>query len=233
MCPQLHRTLTVASLNPSSGVSVTVSPNDNSGQGSGATQFTRVYNNNTNVSLTAPATAAGNNFQKWQRDGVDFTTSLLANFVMDANHTMTAVYSRKAQFDFDADRNADISIFRPTDNTWWILKSTDGTQRVRQWGATGDTLVPGDYDGDGTADIAVFRPSNGTWWVFEEFRWRHHSSAIRGSGRCTCARRLRWRWQDGLCYFPILKQHLVDSEEQRWNTDSPAMGGYRRQAGAC
>jgi M6 family metalloprotease-like protein len=90
--PVVTRTLTVASSNPSSGVSITVSPNDNNGQGGGTTQFTRVYNNNTNLSLTAPSTAGGNNFQKWQLDGVDLTTSLLANFVMDANHTMTAVY---------------------------------------------------------------------------------------------------------------------------------------------
>src|SRR6185503_653411 len=81
-------TLTVASSTPASGVSVTVSPNDNSGQGSGVTQFTRVYNTNTNVSLTAPSTAGSNNFQKWQLDGVDFTTSLTANLAMDANHTM-------------------------------------------------------------------------------------------------------------------------------------------------
>lgn len=89
---QNTRTLTVASSNPASGVSITVSPNDNSGQGNGVTQFTRVYNTNASVSLTAPSTAGGNNFQKWQRDGVDFTTSLLANLTLDADHTMTAVY---------------------------------------------------------------------------------------------------------------------------------------------
>jgi hypothetical protein len=91
--PTVTRTLTVASSNPSSGVSITVSPNDNNGSGNGTTQFTRTYNNNTNLSLTAPSTAGGNNFQKWQLDGVDLTTSPLANFVMDANHTMTAVYT--------------------------------------------------------------------------------------------------------------------------------------------
>src|SRR5215204_789848 len=51
------QTLTVGSTNPASGVSITVSPNDNSGLGGGTTQFTRTYNQNTNVSLTAPATA--------------------------------------------------------------------------------------------------------------------------------------------------------------------------------
>jgi hypothetical protein len=88
------RTLTVASSNPASGVSITVSPNDNSSQGNGTTQFTRSYNNNTAVSLTAPATASGNNFQKWLKDGADFANNTVNNIsvTMDANHTMTAVY---------------------------------------------------------------------------------------------------------------------------------------------
>lgn len=88
----LTRTLTVASSNPGSGVSITVSPNDNSNQGNGTTQFTRVYNNNSNVSLTAPSAAGGNNFQKWQRDGSDWATTQSTNVTMDANHTLTAVY---------------------------------------------------------------------------------------------------------------------------------------------
>lgn len=88
------RTLTVASTNPASGVSITVSPNDNSGAGNGTTEFTRTYNNNQSVSLTAPTTASGNNFQKWLKDGADFANNTLTNVsvTMDANHTMTAVY---------------------------------------------------------------------------------------------------------------------------------------------
>jgi len=86
------RTLTVASSNPASGVNITVTPNDNGGLGSGTTLFTRTYSQNTTVTLTAPATASGNNFQKWQRDGVDLTTNQSASVVMGADHTMTAVY---------------------------------------------------------------------------------------------------------------------------------------------
>ena len=86
------RTLTVASANPASGVSITASPNDNSNQGGGASQFTRTYNNNTVVNLTAPATAGGNNFQKWQRDGADFAATTATSVTMDGNHTLTAVY---------------------------------------------------------------------------------------------------------------------------------------------
>jgi|GEM_PF-1232687 len=96
--PPPTRTLTVMSSNPSSGVSITVSPNDNNGLGSGVTPFNRVYNNNTNMALTAPSTVGGNNFKKWQLDGADLTTGLLTNFVMDANHAITAVYGTPPQY---------------------------------------------------------------------------------------------------------------------------------------
>ena len=86
------RTLTVASSNPSTGVTITVSPNDNGGLGNGTTQFSRTYNNNTTVNLTAAATAGGNTFVKWQRDGVDFTSNQATSVLMDGNHTMTAFY---------------------------------------------------------------------------------------------------------------------------------------------
>jgi hypothetical protein len=86
------RILTVASSNPNSNVSITLSPNDNNGFGDGTTQFSRTYNDNANVSLGAPATAGGNNFQKWQRNGVDWSFSQSTNVTMDADYTMTAVY---------------------------------------------------------------------------------------------------------------------------------------------
>ncbi|MBI3413986.1 MAG: HYR domain-containing protein, partial [Verrucomicrobia bacterium] len=85
--------LTVASSNPNSGVSVTVSPNDNNGQGNGVTQFTRTYNLSTVVNLTAPAIAGGNNFVKWQRDGADWATTVATSVTMDVSHTMTAIYA--------------------------------------------------------------------------------------------------------------------------------------------
>jgi hypothetical protein len=88
---QTH-TLTIASANPSSGLTITVSPNDNNSQGSGATQFTRTYALNTNVTLTAPAVVGSNNFLKWQKDGADYSTELSTSVTLDADHTMTAVF---------------------------------------------------------------------------------------------------------------------------------------------
>ena len=92
------RTLTVGSSLPDSGVSITVTPNDNGGLSNGATPFTRTYNDGVVVNLTAPATASGNNFLKWQRDGVDWATTQATSVTMDVNHTMTAVFNNSVQF---------------------------------------------------------------------------------------------------------------------------------------
>jgi alpha-tubulin suppressor-like RCC1 family protein len=87
------RTLTVNSSNPNSGVSIAISPADNNGQSAGTTQFVRTYNDNVSVILTAPATAGANNFQKWQRNGVDYSTTGTTSVGLNANTTMTAIYS--------------------------------------------------------------------------------------------------------------------------------------------
>jgi len=86
------RTLTVASSNPASGINITVTPSDKNNQGNGVTQFTRTYNINQKVTLTAPATNGNNSFQKWLKDGADFSTDPSTDVTLDADHTMTAVY---------------------------------------------------------------------------------------------------------------------------------------------
>ena len=87
------RTLTIASSNPNSGVVIGVSPTDNNGSSQGTTQFTRTFDQNTTVLLTAPVTVPGGNiFLKWQRDGADYSSSDSSQIGMDADHTMTAVY---------------------------------------------------------------------------------------------------------------------------------------------
>lgn len=85
-------TISIQSSNPNSGVYITVYPNDNNGAGSGYTPFTRTYNQGTTVRLTAPATAGGNQFQEWQRNGVRVETRTTYEFQVNANDTLTAVY---------------------------------------------------------------------------------------------------------------------------------------------
>jgi len=69
--------------------------------------------------------------------------------------------------DFDGDRRADPTVFRPGTGYWYTLQSASNytTYLVKQWGSGTDIPELGDYDGDGKTDIAVYRPSTGTWYV--------------------------------------------------------------------
>jgi hypothetical protein len=90
--PSQNRTLTLTSL--TSNVPISVSPSDTTGMNSGVTPFTRTYAVGTAVTLTPPLSINGINFQKWQKDGTDFSgnTILATTVTMDTSHTMTVIY---------------------------------------------------------------------------------------------------------------------------------------------
>jgi hypothetical protein len=69
--------------------------------------------------------------------------------------------------DFDGDGKSDITVFRPSTNSWYVLLSSTNfsTYHTYEWGVAGDILVRGDFDGDGKADVAMYRPSNGGWYI--------------------------------------------------------------------
>jgi formylglycine-generating enzyme required for sulfatase activity len=85
-------TLTVESLNPDSGVVISVAPGDLNSETTGTTTFQRLYEMGQTVTLSAPTTVEDRPFLQWLFDGVPLSTNPVVNVTMLADRTMTAVY---------------------------------------------------------------------------------------------------------------------------------------------
>jgi hypothetical protein len=61
----------------------------------------------------------------------------------------------------------DLSVFRPSDGTWYNFFPALNYGGSRVFGTNGDAPVPADYNGDGYTDYAVTRSENGnkTWYI--------------------------------------------------------------------
>lgn len=76
-----------------------------------------------------------------------------------------AVINKNSDFDYDGDGKSDISVFRPSSGSWYMLQSSNSSFSGFSFGFGEDLIAPADFDGDGKTDIAVFRPENGAWYL--------------------------------------------------------------------
>jgi hypothetical protein len=77
---------------PEPGVGITVNPADNNENDDGNTNFTRTYDSEAKVTLTAPPSFNYNDFIKWTVDRYDYTERTI-QVTMDRNHNAVVYYA--------------------------------------------------------------------------------------------------------------------------------------------
>jgi uncharacterized protein YbaP (TraB family) len=133
----LH-TLTVASRDPDSGITVTVSPADENGHSDGTTQFTRVYSKGTEVTLSAKQSVGSNEFKQWLANGVPVSNESTVVVTMDYDRTLRAVFYKHGPIEL-MNPNTTISPFTFT----FIAKESSTyevqvTQDLKNWSKLGE-----------------------------------------------------------------------------------------------
>ena len=138
----------------------------------------------------------------------------------------TTMRSGPMQFDFNGDAKSDLSIFRPSDRSWY---RDDGPPT--QFGLATDRMVPADYDGDRKTDIAMYR--DGVWWWIASSDNTAYAAQFglagdipvpadyTGDGRAELA-----VYRDGVWWTLDLTNGHVGVDQFGLSTDKPVPGDY-------
>jgi hypothetical protein len=209
------------------------------------------YSNYSGTSMAAPHVAAAFAVLKQQKPNASVSQMLNAltttgKPVTDTRNGITksriridqalnALSNRRAQFDYDGDGKADISVFRPSTGSWYISNSANGAFVSQQFGLATDAPASADYDGDGKTDIAVFRPAIGGWYVLNSSTNNFTAATFGangdlpvpadydGDGKTDVA---IYRPSNGTWWVTRSGNNSVVSQQHGTIEDKPALGDY-------
>ncbi|HEX8250653.1 MAG TPA: FG-GAP-like repeat-containing protein [Pyrinomonadaceae bacterium] len=161
-------------------------------------------------------------------------TRVINGFIRTRAYRLTPIRPENNQVaDFDGDGKSDISVFRPADGDWHLLRSATQDWVPVHFGAAGDKLAPGDYDGDGRTDLTVYR--GGQWYILESgsgnFRAVSFGLAddvptpadFDADGRTDFA---VYRPSNGYWYYILSSDNLFRAVQFGANGDKPVVGDY-------